>query len=109
MESDSNKLLDEVTQGEYKYGFVTEIDTEFAAIGLSEDTIRYISQKKNEPEFMLEFRLKAYRHWLTMKQPEWAHLTIDPIDFQSMRSTLNLSPHSTSLASPSKSRKSSLA
>ena len=84
MESDSNKLLDEVTQGEYKYGFVTEIDTEFAAIGLSEDTIRYISQKKNEPEFMLEFRLKAYRHWLTMKQPEWAHLTIDPIDFQSI-------------------------
>ena len=84
MESDSNKLLDEVTQGEYKYGFVTEIDTEFAAIGLSEDTIRYISQKKNEPEFMLEFRLKAYRHWLTMKQPDWAHLTIDPIDFQSI-------------------------
>jgi Fe-S cluster assembly protein SufB len=84
MESDANKVLDEVTQSEYKYGFVTDIETEFAAIGLSEDTVRYISRKKNEPEFMLEFRLKAYRHWLTMKQPDWAHLTIAPIDFQSI-------------------------
>ncbi len=82
MESDSNKIIDEVTQGEYKYGFVTDIETEFAPRGLSEDTIRYISGKKNEPDFLLEFRLKAYRHWLTMKQPGWAHLKIDPIDFQ---------------------------
>jgi len=82
MESESNKILDEVTQGDYKYGFVTEIDTEFAPVGLSEETIRYISGKKNEPEFLLEFRLKAYRHWLTLKQPDWAHLTIDPINFQ---------------------------
>ena len=84
MESDSNKVLDEVTQSEYKYGFVTDIETEFAPVGLTEDTIRYISEKKNEPEFMLEFRLKAYRHWLTMKQPRWAHLKIEPIDFQSI-------------------------
>ncbi|MEI7664338.1 MAG: Fe-S cluster assembly protein SufB, partial [Bacteroidota bacterium] len=82
MESEANKILDEVTQGDYKYGFVTDIDTEFAPIGLSEDTIRYISSKKNEPEFMLEFRLKAYRHWLTMSQPHWAHLNIEPINFQ---------------------------
>ncbi len=84
MESETNKVLDEVTQSEYKYGFVTDIETEFAPPGISEDTIRYISAKKNEPEFMLEFRLKAYRHWLTMKQPGWAHLKIDPIDFQSI-------------------------
>ena len=84
MESDANKILDEVTQGEYKYGFVTDIETEFAPKGLTEDTIRYISAKKNEPAFMLEFRLKALRHWLTMKMPTWAHLKIDPIDFQNI-------------------------
>ena len=82
MESEANKILDEVTQGDYKYGFVTDIDTEFAPTGLSESTIRYISAKKNEPDFMLEFRLKAYRHWLTMTQPKWAHLNIAPINFQ---------------------------
>ncbi len=82
MESESNKILDEVTQGDYKYGFVTDIDTEFAPTGLSEDTVRYISSKKNEPEFMLDFRLKAYRHWLTLSQPSWAQLTIAPINFQ---------------------------
>lgn len=84
MESDSNDILHEVTKQEYKYGFFTDIDTEFAPRGLTEDTIRFISAKKNEPEFMLEFRLKAFRHWLTMKQPDWAHLTIDPIDFQNI-------------------------
>jgi Fe-S cluster assembly protein SufB len=82
MESEANKILDEVTQGDYKYGFVTDIETEYAPKGLTEDTIRYISAKKNEPEFMLEFRLKALRHWLTMTMPTWAHLKIDPIDFQ---------------------------
>jgi Fe-S cluster assembly protein SufB len=82
MQSDATKILDEVTQGDYKYGFVTDIETEFAPTGLSEDTIRFISLKKKEPEFMLEFRLKAYRHWLTMSQPDWAHLSIDPINFQ---------------------------
>jgi len=82
MESDANHILDQVTQGEYKYGFVTDIETELAPRGLSEETILYISAKKNEPEFLLEFRLKAFRHWLTLKQPTWAHLKIDPIDFQ---------------------------
>jgi len=82
MEPDTNKILDEVTQGEYKYGFVTDIETEYAPKGLNEDIVRFISKKKNEPGFLLEFRLKAYRHWLTMKQPGWAHLQIPPIDFQ---------------------------
>ncbi|MCX6247586.1 MAG: Fe-S cluster assembly protein SufB [Bacteroidetes bacterium] len=82
MESDSNKIIDSFTSGEYKFGFITDIETDMAPKGLNEDIIRFISAKKNEPEFMLEFRLKAYRHWLTMKMPEWANLKIPPIDFQ---------------------------
>ncbi|HTX87846.1 MAG TPA: Fe-S cluster assembly protein SufB [Bacteroidales bacterium] len=82
MAAETNKILDEVTQGEYKYGFVTDIETEMAPKGLNEDIIRFISAKKNEPEFLLEFRLKAYRYWLTMKEPKWANLKIPPIDFQ---------------------------
>lgn len=82
MAEDQNKILDEVTQSEYKYGFSTDIETETIPKGLDEDVIRLISAKKNEPEFMLEFRLKAYRHWLTMEMPEWAHLKIPEIDFQ---------------------------
>jgi Fe-S cluster assembly protein SufB len=81
-EEEQNNILDEVTQGEYKYGFVTDIEMETAPKGLNEDTIRYISMKKNEPEFLLEYRLRAYRKWLTMKEPDWAHLNIPPIDYQ---------------------------
>ena len=58
----------------YKYGFVTDIETETLPRGLNEDIIRMISAKKNEPEFMLDFRLKAYRQWLKMKEPNWAHV-----------------------------------
>ena len=82
MEKDQDKILNEVTQGEYKYGFVTEIENDYIPKGLTEETIRLISQKKNEPEFMLEFRLKAFRHWQTLKMPEWAHLNIPEIDYQ---------------------------
>lgn len=82
MESETNKILDEVTGSDYKYGFTTEIETEYAPKGLTEDTIRFISEKKNEPEFMLEFRLKAFAYWKEMKMPDWAHLRIPPIDFQ---------------------------
>jgi Fe-S cluster assembly protein SufB len=77
-----DKLLNELTTQEYQYGFVTDIDTDVIPKGLSEDVVRLISFKKKEPEFMLEFRLKAYREWLKMKAPEWAHLRIPPIDFQ---------------------------
>ncbi|MEI6885994.1 MAG: Fe-S cluster assembly protein SufB [Bacteroidota bacterium] len=84
MESDPNNIIDEVTQSDYKYGFVTDIETEYAPKGLSEDTVRFISLRKNEPAFMLEYRLKAFRHWLTMKLPTWAHLEIPPIDLQSI-------------------------
>ncbi|MFY9151700.1 MAG: Fe-S cluster assembly protein SufB [Prolixibacteraceae bacterium] len=77
-----DKLLNEITNKEYEYGFVTEIETDVIPKGLNEDVIRLISSKKNEPEFMLEFRLKAYAAWLKMKAPEWAYLKIPPIDFQ---------------------------
>ena len=69
----------------YKYGFVTDIDSETVPCGLNEDIIRLISAKKNEPEWLLERRLKAYRHWLTMEEPAWAKLTYDKIDYQSLQ------------------------
>ncbi len=68
--------------GTYKHGFVTEIETERAPEGLSEDTIRFISAKKEEPDWLLQWRLKAYRHWLTMKEPVWAKVGYAPIDYQ---------------------------
>lgn len=79
---DQDKLLNDITTQEYQYGFVTDIETDVIPKGLSEEVVRLISFKKKEPEFMLEFRLKAYREWLKMKSPEWAHLRIPPIDFQ---------------------------
>jgi len=81
-EDKNNDILDELTSAEYKYGFYTDIEMDQAPKGLTEDTIRFISAKKNEPEFMLEFRLKAFRHWQTMKEPQWAHVNYPPIDFQ---------------------------
>lgn len=84
MENDQDKLLGEVTSGEYKYGFVTDIDTEVIPKGLNEDIVRLISAKKEEPEWMLEFRLKAFRHWQTMKMPNWAHLKVPEIDYQNI-------------------------
>ena len=68
--------------GKYKHGWETEVETEFAPKGLNEDIIRLISEKKNEPEWMLEWRLEAYRRWLQMEEPDWAMLEIDPIDYQ---------------------------
>ncbi len=69
----------------YKYGFVTDIEADSVPPGLNEDIIRLISQKKGEPEFMLEWRLKAYRHWLTLKEPTWANVKYGPIDYQAIR------------------------
>ncbi|MCH8967888.1 MAG: Fe-S cluster assembly protein SufB [Planctomycetes bacterium] len=69
---------------EYKYGFTTDIETDSAPPGLSEDIVRFISAKKNEPEWLLEWRLKAYRHWLTMTEPTWQNVKFDPIDYQSI-------------------------
>lgn len=80
----SEDIINQVTQGEYKYGFTTNIDTEVIPMGLNEEIVRLISAKKNEPEWLLDFRIKSYRHWLTMKMPTWAHLEISPIDFQNI-------------------------
>ncbi len=84
MENESNKILEEVTGSEYKYGFYTDIEMDQAPPGLTEDTIRFISAKKNEPEFMLEFRLKAFRHWQTLKEPDWAHVKYPRIKYQDL-------------------------
>ena len=75
-EQTNNVYLRELTQEKYKYGFTTDIHTDIIEKGLNEDVIRLISAKKDEPEWLLEFRLKAYRHWLTMEMPTWAHLNI---------------------------------
>jgi Fe-S cluster assembly protein SufB len=84
MATDQDKLLEEVTNREYQYGFSSDIEMDLLPKGLSEEVVREISRLKKEPEFMLEFRLKAYRHWLTMDIPEWPHLKIPTIDFQDM-------------------------
>jgi Fe-S cluster assembly protein SufB len=81
-EKNMNKVLDEFTTGDYKYGFYTDIEMETAPKGLNEDIVRFISAKKNEPGWMLEYRLKAYRHWLKLAEPNWAHIHYPKIDFQ---------------------------
>lgn len=82
MSKDKENIIDKVTSESYKYGFVTDIDADILSKGLNEDVIRAISQRKNEPEWLLEFRLKAYAYWCTMKMPTWAHLDIPEINFQ---------------------------
>ncbi len=81
---DTQQVIQEVTSGDYKYGFVSDIDTDIIPRGLNEDVIRLISHKKGEPEWLLDFRLKAFRHWQTLDMPQWAHLDIPPIDYQAI-------------------------
>ncbi len=76
--------IESLTSQPYKYGFVTEVESDQAPPGLNEDIIRLISAKKREPEFMLEWRLKAYRHWLTMREPKWGNIKYGPIDYQAI-------------------------
>lgn len=83
-EGNDNTLVRQISQEKYRYGFTTDIRTDIIDRGLTEDTVRLISERKGEPEWLLEFRLKAYRHWLEMKMPTWAHLQIPPIDFQAI-------------------------
>ena len=80
----TNELLHDAVAQTYKHGFVTDIDSDTLPPGLNEDVIRIISAKKQEPDFLLEWRLQAYRHWLTLSQPDWAKLEINPIDFQAI-------------------------
>lgn len=78
------ELIEQRVQQDYKWGFHTDIEQELAPVGLDEDTVRLISEKKGEPEWMLEWRLKAFRHWLTMREPTWANIHYDPIDYQAI-------------------------
>ena len=80
--STSTETIEELATREYQYGFVTDVEQEMAPRGLNEDVIRLISTKKREPEWLLEWRLKAYRLWLTMKEPSWANIKYGPIDYQ---------------------------
>ncbi|MGE0018633.1 MAG: Fe-S cluster assembly protein SufB [Draconibacterium sp.] len=82
--AEQDKILHDLTQSDYKYGFVTDIETDIIDIGLNEAVVRTIWEKKNEPDFMLDFRLDAFRKWQKMKMPDWAYLKIPPIDFQSI-------------------------
>ena len=79
---EENDVLERTVASEYKYGFVTEIETDVVAKGLNEDTIRLISAKKNEPQWMLEWRLKAYHYWLQMEEPKWPNVKYPPINYQ---------------------------
>ncbi len=79
-----SSAIESLVNKEYAYGFVTDVETDSIGRGLSEDVVRLISTKKNEPAFMLEWRLKAYRRWLTMKEPHWANLHYEPIDYQNI-------------------------
>jgi Fe-S cluster assembly protein SufB len=80
--SDSLQTIETHTSSEYKYGFTSEIDTETLPKGLDQEVVRQISSKKAEPQFLLDWRLQAYRHWLTMAEPQWPKVTYPPIDFQ---------------------------
>jgi Fe-S cluster assembly protein SufB len=80
--STATETIEGLVQQEYKYGFITDVEADAAPPGLNEDIVRLISAKKNEPKFMLEWRLKAFRHWLTMKEPAWPHVHYPPIDYQ---------------------------
>ena len=82
--SEKNAFVRQVAEQKYEYGFTTDVHTEIIEKGLNEDVVRLISQKKGEPEWMLEFRLKAFRHWTTMEEPKWGHVTVPPIDYQAI-------------------------
>lgn len=80
----NNEFVKEIADKKYEYGFTTDIHTEIIEQGLNEDIIRLISAKKQEPEWLLDFRLKAYRHWLTLEQPDWGHVALPEIDYQAI-------------------------
>lgn len=80
--SEKNEYVKQVAEQKYEYGFTTDVHTEIIPVGLTEEVVRLISTKKGEPDWMLEFRLKAFRHWQTLEQPTWAHVNVPPIDYQ---------------------------
>ena len=84
MENTSNDIIEQIAEKEYEYGFVTDIEMDIAPPGLDEDIIRFISRKKNEPEWLLEWRLKGYTAFLKEKMPNWQNFDLPPIDFQGL-------------------------
>src|SRR5918992_4725684 len=80
--STATETIEQLATREYKYGFITDVEADTIPKGLNEDVVRLISRKKDEPEWLLEWRLKAYRLWLTMKEPTWQNVTYDPINYQ---------------------------
>ena len=82
--SETLREIEELTQAGYEYGFSTDLDTDIAPPGLTEDTVRLISAKKNEPDWLLDWRLKAFEAWQSMEEPDWAKLDIKPIDYQAL-------------------------
>ncbi|MGZ5220909.1 MAG: Fe-S cluster assembly protein SufB, partial [Chitinophagaceae bacterium] len=80
--SEELSTIEKTVLSDYKYGFVTDIEADAAPMGLSEDIVRFISAKKNEPQWMLDWRLKAYRHWLKMDEPIWANISYPAINYQ---------------------------
>ncbi len=84
MSTATDATLEQWRQQDYKYGFYTDIETDSVPPGLNEDIVRHISAKKNEPKWLLDWRLKAYRHWLTMKEPTWPNIEYPPIDYQAI-------------------------
>ena len=82
--STSTDAIEQLATREYQHGFVTDVEQEIIPRGLSEDVVRLISSKKNEPKWLLDWRLQAYRMWLTMKEPTWGNVTFGPIDYQNM-------------------------
>ena len=79
-----NAFVRQVAEQKYEFGFTTDVHTEIIPVGLNEDIVRLISQKKGEPDWLLEFRLNAYRYWLTLEQPTWGHLKMPEIDYQAI-------------------------
>ena len=86
MGNDKNSFVREVAEKKYEYGFTTNVETDIIEKGLSEDVVRLISRKKGEPDWLLQFRLNAFRYWLTLEQPTWGHLKMPPIDYQAISS-----------------------
>ena len=84
MAETQDEILEDVVNSEYKYGFVTDIEADNAPVGLTEETVRFISAKKEEPEWMLEWRLKAFRDWQKMIEPQWANVHFPKVDFQNI-------------------------
>ena len=83
-EKEKNQFVSQVAEKKYEFGFTTDVQTEIIDKGLNEDVVRLISQKKGEPNWMLDFRLKAYNYWKTLTQPTWGHVHVPPIDYQAI-------------------------